>query len=607
MDRSRVLLLLAALLLPLGGLEARLFHHQVLSAPESRGDISSDRVNLQLDRARRAPILDVRGRVLAEDVRAFDCYLVLEEFEKAPWPLAALLNRPADDIQQEVEQIYAKIEKQVNRRPPAERRRLYQRERRTPYLLARNVPFEAALAIETAPRLHPGTIIRESLRRRYPFGAAAGHLTGYEGKITANEAEFRDLLQRGVLYEGFVEIIGQDGIAQLYQRGAFHDERVGRAGVERSYDDDLRGRPGLLQIEREVGTSKQNVTDLKPSEPGRPVELTIDIEVQKAAEAALEGGVQAAVVVIDVHTGAVLALASNSTYDPNAFIPPGDAAEIRRLVADTETRPLQSRAFAQHFQLGSVFKVVTAVAALEEKKVRAGELLPCRGRFDESARGLGCWIWNEHRGMHGEVNLCQALEQSCNCYFYEAAKRMDIEPIVRWARAFGFGGPTGLDLPGEVSGRIPARRVSANDALHLAIGQGDFMATPLQAAVMMAVIANGGQRVTPHVRRDAAPAPVRLPVSAETLEEVRHGLLDCVVGARGTARTTRLREFKAAGKTGSAQNGRDGRPHSWFAGYAPSDAPRVAIAVFGAFAGHGGEYAAPAAAKVLEKVLGSPP
>jgi penicillin-binding protein 2 len=606
MDRSRVLFLLGGLLLPLGGLEARLLQLQVLNAPESRGDISSTRQSLQVERSRRGRILDAQGRVLAEDVRAFDVYLVLEEYEKAPWPLAALLNRPAEEIQQEVEQIYAKIEKQVNRRPLAERRRLYQRERRTPYLLARNVPFDAALAIETAPRLHPGALIRESLRRRYPFGAAAGHLTGYEGKITANEAEFRDLLQSGVLYEGFEEFIGQDGIAQLYQRGAFHDERVGRAGVERSYDDDLRGRLGLLQIERVVGSSAQNVTDLKPSEAGKDVELTIDLEVQKAAEAALESAVQGAVVVIDVRTGAVLALASNSTYDPNVFIPPANGPEIRRLVSDTETRPLQSRAFAQHFQLGSVFKIVTAVAALEEKKVRPGELLPCRGRFDESARGLGCWIWNEHRGMHGEVNLAQALEQSCNCYFYETARRMDIEPIVRWARAFGFGATTGLDVPGEVAGRVPSRRVSANDALHLAIGQGDFMATPLQAAVMMAAVANGGRRVLPHVRRDLAPAPVPIPVSAETLDDVRRGLVDVVFGARGTARTTRLREVKAAGKTGSAQNGRDGRPHSWFAGYAPHDAPRVAIAVFGAFAGHGGDYAAPAAARVLEKVLGAP-
>lgn len=607
MDRTRVYVLLAALLLPLGGLEARLFQLQVLGSPENTGSSAARRQSLQVERARRGRILDAQGRVLAEDVRAFDCYLVLEEYEKAPWPLAALLNRPAEELQQEVELIYGKIEKQVNRRPPAERRRLYQRERRTPYLLARNVPFEAALAIETAPRLHPGALVRESLRRRYPYGAAAGHLTGYEGKITANEAEFRDFLQSGKLYEGFEELIGQDGIAQLYQRGAFHDERVGRTGAEKEFDDDLRGPLGLLQIEREAGSSAQVVVDLLPSRAGKDVELTIDIELQKAAEAALEGPFQGAIAAIDVRTGAVLVLASNSTYDPNVFIPPSNAAEIRRLSSDTEQRPLQSRAFAQHFQLGSVFKIVSAVAALEEKKVRPGELLPCRGRFDENARGLGCWIWNEHRGMHGELNLCQALEQSCNCYFYEAGKRLDVEPLVRWARAFGFGGATGLDLPGEVAGRLPTRRAGANDALHLAIGQGEFMATPLQAAVMMAAVANGGFRVIPHVRRGAAPAPVPLGISASTLEEVRHGLLDVVSGARGTARNTRLKEFKAAGKTGSAQNGREGKPHSWFAGYAPHDAPRVAVAVFGACAGHGGEHAGPIAAKVFEKLLGASP
>ncbi|HEX7896192.1 MAG TPA: penicillin-binding transpeptidase domain-containing protein [Planctomycetota bacterium] len=606
MDRGRVLFLLGGLLLPLGGLEARLLQLQIFGSPESRGDVAGRRVSLQVDRARRGRILDSRGRVLAEDLRAFDCYLVLEEYEKAPWPVAALLNRPAEEIQEEIEKIYGKIEKQVNKRPAAERRRLYLRERRTPYLLARNVPFDAALAIETAPAVHPGALIRESLRRHYPFGAAAGHFTGYEGKITANEAEFRDLLQSGVLYEGFEELIGQDGIGQLYQRGAFHDERVGRAGVEKSFDDDLRGRLGLLQIEREAGTSHQSVTELKPAEAGRDVELTFDILLQQAVEEAIAGPHLAGAAVIDVRTGAVLALASNSTYDPNLFVPPGRPAEIRRLMADEEQRPLQSRAYAQHFQLGSVFKIVSAVAALEEKKVRPAELLPCRGRFDENARGLGCWIWNEHRGVHGELNLCQALEQSCNCYFYETAKRLDLEPLIRWAKAFGFGAPTGLDLPGEVAGRLPTRRVSVNDPLHLSIGQGDMMASPLQAAVMVAVIANGGKRVVPHVRRDAAPAPIPLPISAETIEEVRHGLADVVFGARGTAKNTRLREFKAAGKTGSAQNGREGKPHSWFAGYAPFDAPRVAVAVFGAFAGHGGEFAAPAAAKILEKALVAP-
>lgn len=606
MDRNRVLFLLGGLLLPLGGLELRLAQLQLFGSAESRGDVAGRGVSLQVERARRGRILDRQGRVLAEDLRAFDCYLVLEEYEKAPWPLAALLNRPPEEVQEEIEKIYAKIEKQIRRRPAGEQRLIYRRERRTPYLLARNIPFEAALAIETSPALHPGALVRESLRRHYPFGASAGHFTGYEGKITANAEEFRELLQSGVLYEGFEELIGSDGIAQLYQRGAFHDERVGRAGAEKAFDDDLRGRLGLLQIERESGSARQTVSDLLPSTAGKDVELTIDILLQQTVEETLAGPHLAAAAVIDVHTGAVLALASNSTYDPNAFIPPGKPAEIKRLMADEETRPLQSRAFAQHFQLGSVFKIVTAVAALEEKKVRPAELLPCRGRFDENARGLGCWIWNEHRGVHGELNLCQALEQSCNCYFYETAKRMDMEPILRWAKAFGFGAPTGLDLPGEVAGRLPTRRVSHNDPLHLSIGQGDMMASPLQAAVMVAAIANGGKRVTPHVRRDAAPAPVALPISAETIEEVRHGLVDVVFGARGTAQRTRLREFKAAGKTGSAQNGRDGKPHSWFAGYAPYDAPRVAVAVFGAFAGHGGEFAAPAAAKIFERFQGAP-
>jgi penicillin-binding protein 2 len=603
MDRARVLVLLGVLLTPLLALEARLAQLQLFQPADARGDVVGRRQSLQVERARRGSLLDSRGRVLAEDLRAFDCYIMLEDFEKAPWPIADLLRLPAEDVHAEIEKIYAKIEKQLQRRPAGESRLILRRERRTPYLLARNVPFEAAMTVETAPDRHPGALIRESLRRHYPFGESGGHLVGYEGKITANENEFRHLLQSGALYEGFEALIGQDGIGQLYQRGAFHDERVGRAGAEKAFDDLLRGRLGLLQIERDA--AGQTVHELKPAEAGADLELTVDILLQKAVEEILAGPTPAAAAVIDVRTGAVLALASNSNYDPNVFVPPGRPDEIRRLIADNEERPLQSRAFSQQFQLGSVFKIVSAVAALEENKVRPAELLPCRGRFDENARGLGCWIWNEHRGVHGELNLSQALEQSCNCYFYETAKRMDMEPLLRWARLLGFGAATGLDLPGEAAGRLPSRRTSLNDPLHLSIGQGDMMATPLQAAVLLAAIANGGQRVVPHVRRDQAPPPVALPISPATLEEVRHGLVDVVFGARGTAKNTRLREFKAAGKTGSAQNGREGKPHSWFAGYAPFDDPKVAVAVFGAFAGHGGDFAAPKAALILEKALGA--
>jgi penicillin-binding protein 2 len=605
MDRSRVLVLLILALLPLGALEARLLQLQILDPGEYVGDLTSRRSTVDLARARRGRILDRHGRVLAEDQRCFDAYLVLEEYEKSPWPLETLLPLSADEARQEIEDIYARIERQLHRRPPHERRRLYARERRTPYLLCRDVSFESALAIETAPRRFPGVLIKESLKRVYPFKSVASHVVGYLGRVTANEKEFQDLLQDGYFYEGFQEIIGSDGIVQLYRRGAFHEELIGRAGIERSYDARLRGRSGLVVIERDPATGHKNVIELKPAEAGEDVELTLDAELQAHVEAVLAGPLHAAAVVLEPETGGVLALASNRGFDPNDFSPPGNAAAIRRVLGDADGKPLQSRAFAQQYQLGSIFKVVTSAAGLEEGKVRAEELLPCRGKFDERLARFNCWIWNEFRGMHHELTLHEALERSCNCYYYELGRRCGMETVAKWARALGFGAPTGLDLPGEAAGRVPDRARWENDVLSFAIGQHELMVTPIQAAVLLAAIANGGRIVTPHLRRAETPAPRPSGLSPTTIQEIRRGLYDVVHAPQGTAHRTELKRFAAAGKTSTAQAG-GGRTHAWFGGYAPHDAPRYVVVVFVENGGHGGEAAGPPAARILERLLKPP-
>jgi len=609
MDRSRIFILLGLLLLPLAGLEARLAQIQLVDPRAYAGDLQLTHQSVQLAAPTRGRILDARGRPLAEDQRSFDCYLVLEEHEKAPGLLTSLLGMTPEDLQQEIEKIYEKIEKHVLRRPAQERRLLYRRERRTPYILRRDIPLEAALAIETSPHLYPGAVVRESLkracpwttdphRRAFPKGRPASHILGYLGRVTANEAEFRGLLQDGYLYEGFEELIGQDGIAQLYRRGVFHDQVIGRAGIERQYDEILRGKPGLLILEREPGTSRQRIVELKPAEPGRDVELTLDADLQAEVEVILAGPLPAAAVVMDPHTGAVLALASNRGYDPNDLTPPGNPAAVKEILADNEGRPLVSRAFARHYQLGSIFKVVTSTAGLEEKKVGTEELLPCRGKFLENSRFFACHIWNNYRMMHGELAIHEALERSCNCYYYEVGRRVGLPDVAKWALALGYGTPTGIDLPGEAAGVVPRRQLQENDVLSLAIGQHELMVTPLQVAVMMAVFANGGQRVTPHLRRDSPPAPRPVGLSPRTIEAVRAGLQAVVQSPHGTAHSSGLAEFGAAGKTSTAQAGRD-RNHAWFAGYAPSDRPRHVVVVLVEGGGHGGDVAAPLAAKIL--------
>jgi penicillin-binding protein 2 len=257
--------------------------------------------------------------------------------------------------------------------------------------------------------------------------------------------------------------------------------------------------------------------------------------------------------------------------------------------------------------MGSIFKVVTAVAGLEERKILAGELLPCRGWFLENSAHFRCWIWNRLQGMHGEITLRQALERSCNNYFYEAGRRCGMEGVARWACAMGLGAPTGIDLPGEAGGVVPRRSQWPNDILSLSIGQHELMATPLQAAVMMAAVANGGRIVTPHLRRGAADPPRPVGISPATVEELRNGLRDVVHGQNGTAHHSSLGDFGAAGKTSSAQT-REGRSsHAWFAGYAPHDAPRHVVVVLVEHGGAGGAAAAPAAARLFEILKNAPP
>src|SRR5579862_1144850 len=411
MDRSRVLVILAFLLLPLGGLEARLVHLQLITGGEPAPDVTNRRQSVEIVRPMRGHIVDRAGHVLAMDRPCFDCYLVLEEYEKSPGPLAEVLKISPEEFKQAVEAIYEKIEKQVQARPDNERSRLYRRERRVPYLLKRNIG-EAAIPIEIAPGRYPGAVVRESLMRVYPYKEAGCHLVGYLGRVTGNENRFRELLQNGYFYEGFEELIGQDGVAQLYRRGAFNEELIGVAGVEKRYDTLLRGKPGLVLLEREAGSSSKKMTEVLPSEPGQDLELTIDIDAQRAAERILAGPLHGAAVVLDPRDGSVLVLASNSLYDPNDLTPPGNVAAVRQVIGDTENKPLISRAFQDQFAAGSFFKVVTSIAGLEGNVVRADDILPCRGKFDEKRQHFNCWIWNEFRGMHGEIALHQALEKS---------------------------------------------------------------------------------------------------------------------------------------------------------------------------------------------------
>jgi len=417
----------------------------------------------------------------------------------------------------------------------------------------------------------------------------------------------------------------EEGELGLRTRRSLKDVRVGLSGVECWHNQFLRGKHGF-EFDREDDPLYR--PDALPR-AGRVLALTISSPWQRACEQALAAtGKPSAMVVLDCHTGEVLALASFPNFDPNLFSPPREGAErqaqLKALLADP-AKPLFNRCIAEQYPLGSVMKALVAAVALEKGKVTSDERFVCHGHIEEGRTHFHC----DSRRAHGSVNIVEALRRSCNVCFYQLGARTGVEGLAPYAKALGLGRCTGLDLPGEATGMYPDRAWrlkrfpsspwdqswSRGKDYHLAIGQGYMAVTPLQAAVLLAAIANGGYAVTPRLWLDG-PVEARrsLGFSEATLALVRAGLDEAVnVGTPGVMGTA-YRSFhqgaplavRVAGKTGTADTGREGTPpHAWFAGFAPSAAPQIAFSVLVEHGGHGGDVAAPVAYQVLKELYGT--
>ena len=458
-----------------------------------------------------------------------------------------------------------------------------------------NVPLEAAAAIQEHPERFPGVTVRVETRRVYQHGSLAAHVVGTRRRHSSS---------RGVVPDR---------------------EWVGSTGVEKSYDHVLRGQPGLRRIVTNRHGEVVSTRVLKPPRRGRDVQLTLSLHLQRQAESLLDeatsgGSPGGAIVVIDLHTGAVRAAASAPRFDPNLLIAP-DAATWQKLTEDPR-RPLFCRVTGMALPPGSVFKSLTATALLESGLVPDGHSIACRGFLDRPSHHR-CYVFSRFGVGHGKTDLGDALCRSCNVFFFDAARRLarsgptGHNNLHRWAERFGFGHPTGIDLPGESSGDLPAppTRPLISETMQLAIGQGPVTATPLQIVRMMAAIANGGSLVTPHVvsghgpdsaalATRAEPRATRIPdLSPRTLAIVQDGLRRVVEDPLGTGyKRIRLPEMAIAGKTGTAEVGGDLEDHAWFAGYVPADRPRLAFVVVLEHAGSGGRQAGPVARKLVQSM-----
>ena len=536
-------------------------------------------------RAPRGAVLDRDGEVLVENRHSLNISFVREQVEDVDAWIARLARTTGTDE--------AAIADIVERQPRASASR--------PVVVIRDASLSQVAAVAARKPELPGLVVEQVPTRRYPGATFGAHALGYVGEVTDVQLSLPH-------FEGL-------------RSGAI----VGHAGIEYAYNDRLMGTDGSRHvIVNSVGREIETVREVAPVE-GAPLELTIDYDLQRAAEEAFQAaGFDGAAVVLDPRSGEVLALVSRPAYDPNVFASGIDAAAWGELLADP-LNPLQNRALRGRYSPGSTFKVVMAIAALEEGVVEPHDEVVCRGGGVFYGRFFAC------HSMHGSVDMARALAQSCNTYFYRLGQSLGIDRIHKWATALGLGRMSGIDLPHEVQGLVPSRewkratrgeRWYSGETISVAIGQGQVSVTPLSMAVMMAAVANDGKVPTPRVLRPAFPgrsgrgeveevrAAKSLQLAPETLATVRRGLWTAVNGV-GTARRARVPGRDVIGKTGTAQvvslSGRraatgseaDLRDHGWFVFAAPRDDARIAGVVFAEHGEHG-YLAAPIARHVIE-------
>ncbi len=536
-------------------------------------------------RAPRGAVLDRDGQVLVENRHSLNISLVREQVGDVDAWIARLARTTGTD-----ERAIADVVER-HRQVPTSR----------PVVVIRDASLKQVAAVAARKPELPGLVVEQVPTRRYPGATFGAHALGYVGEVT----------------DAQLSLARFDGL----RSGAI----VGHAGIEYAYNDRLMGTDGARHvIVNSLGREIETVREVAPVE-GAPLELTIDYDLQRAAEEGFQAaGFDGSAVVLDPRSGEVLALVSRPAYDPNAFAAGIDVATWGQLLADP-LNPLQNRALRGRYSPGSTFKVVMAIAALEEGVVEPHDQVVCRGGGVFYGRFFAC------HSTHGSVDMAQALAQSCNTYFYRLGRSLGIDLIHKWATALGLGRLSGIDLPHEVQGLIPSQawkraargeRWYPGETISVAIGQGQVSVTPLSMAVMMAAVANDGQVRTPRVLRPLRPgrdgraeveeagAAAGVQLAPETLATVRRGLWMAVNGV-GTARRARVPGRDVIGKTGTAQvvslSGRraaaqselDLRDHGWFVFAAPRDDPRIAGVVFAEHGEHG-YLAAPIARHVIE-------
>jgi penicillin-binding protein 2 len=586
----------AVILVSFSLLGIRLWYLQVDKGSEMRLMSEQNRVRLVRVPAARGVVYDRHGEILVDNRPSFDVVFVPE------------------DARHDRHQVLATLARHLGEEDAALRQDARAGAKRPPYqgiVLRRDLDWAGVVALETHQIDLPGISLQVAPRRYYPYGPLAAHLLGYVGEVSQRELE-------------------QAGAGEAAYRSG---DLVGKAGLERAYDEVIRGEPGGEQVEVDALGRRVRVLDHVGDVPGHTLTLTLDRDLQDVAERAL-GDSDGAIAAIDPRNGEILVMVSKPAFDPNIFARGIRREEWRALMQDPK-HPLNNRATQGQYPPGSTFKVAVAAGIAQEKIGGPNPGVHCSGGIPFGNHFFRCW----KKGGHGSVDLHWAVVESCDVFFYTYGQKLGVDGIAKYARGLGLGLPTGVALENEKTGLIPdsewkQRRFKQpwfpGETLSVAIGQGYVTATPLQMANLAATLANGGTRYRPrYVKQvDSADGSISSRPEPEilgeaglgkaALDKVRSAMRDVVMSDRGTGKKARVLGTEVAGKTGTAQvvklgvdrersnkGAKKTRDHAWFIAYAPIDKPEIAIAAIVEHAGGGGgAIAAPLVHTILNHYFG---
>jgi penicillin-binding protein 2 len=573
-------------------LMSRLFFLQIIEGQEFRRLSENNCIRLQNIDPFRGLIFDRNADIMVDNRPSFDLGIVLKDahpLEDTIGKLAECTNMPQEEIQEKI----------ANNKSMSPYKTI---------VLKQDIDRNLLAAIEVNKFDLPGIIIDVRIRRHYIRGKSSAHLIGYLGEISPRELE--------------------SGLYPEYNSG----ELIGKFGVEKSYEKFLRGKRGGRQVEVNVNGQIVRVLNTVEAQPGNNTYLTIDRLLQEKAEKLLEDRV-GAVVAMDPNTGQILALANSPSFDPNEFVSGLSHQQWQEIISNP-FRAMENKAIQAEYPPASTYKIVTAIAGLEEGVIDEKTKMVCPGFYHFGDREFRCW----KKGGHGTVNVFKAVAESCDVFFYQVGAKLGVDKIAWYAKACGLGRMSGIDLDHEARGLIPTaawkkQRTGISwqrgETLSVAIGQGYNLTTPLQMLVLTSAVANGGIIYKPQIlkRVETANGEIlfenekqiagKLPVSRKNLEIVRKGLWEVVNSNRGTARTSRLKTEHMSGKTGTAQvvgrkknesrkeseKARQFKDHAWFVAYAPSENPKIATAIIVEHGEGGSSTAAPIAQQLIETYL----